>query len=144
MIDDLQNQPRATPRIYASVTLWGDVDHAVVTEAMGVAPHHSAYKGEVKRSGAPPVKQTYWAWRTEEQHSCDGGAILSVALEWLEQRRTSVGTLQADNDMTVIVSLVGYLEPHHSVPAVYLDSAVLRRFAELGVGLEFDFTLLTD
>lgn len=139
----MTDQQTSGPRTYASVTFWGDIDRDAITSAMGVSPHYAAYKGEVKRPHAPPVKQTYWTWKTEEANSYDGDSFLRVIVDWLERRRDAIGTLHTNvNLQGIVVTLIAYIEPNQSAPGVYLDAAMLRRFAALGVDLEFDFMVL--
>ncbi len=142
MTDELRSGPVDGPRVHAAVTVWGDIDHSAVTAAMGVPPRHTAYRGDVKRPGAAPIKQTYWTWSTEEGESYDGDSFLTAMVEWLEQRRGAVNSLRANENLTIVVSLVAYMEPHHSVPGIYLSSVLLKRFVDLGVDVEFDLTLL--
>ncbi len=143
MTDQHPSAQADAPRAYASVTVWGDIDRDTVTAVMGVSPHHAAYKGEVKRPHGPPVKQSYWTWKTEEASSYDGESFLRAMVDWLEQRRAAVSMLHADEKVqSIVVTLVAYIEPHQSAPGVYLDAPTLERFAALGVDLQFDFMVL--
>jgi hypothetical protein len=130
------------PDVYASLTIWGEVDHDLVTTAVGVAPAHTGHKGQVRRRGAPPVKETYWSWHTEAVSSYEATPVVVAMIEMLERRMSAIDELRRGYGLIVVVTLVASIDSQaDAVPAVYLDHHLLERLARLKVDMQFDFSL---
>jgi hypothetical protein len=136
--------PSQGPDVFAFVTFWGEVDPNVVTAAMGISPSSSARRGQSRRPGGPPVKDTYWMWQMDTKTTYDGTPALKAMVEKLEQRAGQVDQLRSKSDLKrVVVTLNATVVPDkEAVPSVYLEHQLLSRLAKLNVDVEFDFTLL--
>lgn len=141
----MESQPSSGPEVYSSVTVAGDIDHGLVTTAMGVNPSHTARRGQATRPGGPLAKWTYWLWRMDAVRSYDGTPSLQAMVDWLEQRATALDSLRRDHDVTIGLTLVAYIEPkQNAVPSVHLEQELIKRLSVLNVEVEFDFSLLAD
>jgi hypothetical protein len=130
------------PMLYASVSVAGDIDHEVVSAAMGARPSQTGRRGEVTRPYAPPIKETYWLWRMESTTSFDGTSSLRAIVDRLEPRIAAIDELRKAYGAAIVVRLNAYVTPPESIPTVYLGHQLLTRMAKLNIDLEFDFMLL--
>jgi hypothetical protein len=74
----------------------------------------------------------------------DGTAQLVEMLDRIEPVSGALRQLAELRGLSIGLTLVAYVPPHYAsaVPNVALDHSLLRRLADLGVDLEFDFALL--
>jgi hypothetical protein len=142
-MDSNEGTGRDAPRIYASLTVSGDIDQGVITEAVGVNPTHTGVKGRMRRVEAPPIRETYWMWQMDKIASYDGTLVLTKVVDQLEPRADALDRLRIDHGATITVRLNAAIEyERQSAPYVFLDKPPVARFARLGVNIEFDFMLL--
>jgi hypothetical protein len=141
----VEPQRSSGPDLYSSVTIMGEVEHGLVTAAMGVQPSHTARRGQPTRPGGPPSKQTIWLWRMDAVQSYDATPSLQAVADWLQQRAAAVSSLRLEHDLRIVVALVAYIDPkHHTVPSVYIEHGLLQQLGALEVEVELDFSLLAD
>jgi hypothetical protein len=133
----------AGPDVWGSLTVSGEVDPELVSRALGVTPTRTARRGEVRRPGAPPVKETYWYWSTTNSNELDGASYLGDILDLLDAHRADLEHLQRSHSLQVVATVNAYVDPAtDAIPWVELDHNLLARITRLGIDVVFDFNLL--
>jgi hypothetical protein len=131
------------PDVWGSLTVSGEVDPELVTRALGVTPTRTAKRGEVRRPGAPPVKETYWYWSTTRSNELDGASYLDDILDLLDAHQADVEHLRYSHGLHVVATVNAYMDPAtDAIPWVELDHNLLARLTRLGIDVVFDFNLL--
>lgn len=121
--------------IYLLVTGYGD-DPAAVSDALGLAPSAAWVRDEPFSEAFPEARRLRSQWMLASGLPADAGFgdHCAALLEQLEPRADAL----KDAGGRWAISLVVGQFFHHGDPALYLDDAIVQRFAALGLEASFD------
>lgn len=132
------------PDVKVHLVLSGDFDPDEVTRVTGLKPTSVRRRGDPTGESLGRAREDSWRITLGPVATMDGTAQLVEMLDRIEPVSGALRQLAELRGLSIGLTLVAYVPPHYAsaVPNVALDHSLLRRLADLGVDLEFDFALL--
>jgi hypothetical protein len=136
---------RLLPKVEVHFGIYGKFDPEDVTRILETAPSRTAREGQrVRTHGQVIPIEDSWDLVSESVDTLEStGAVVAVVrqLKPLAAALERVRLLYPE--VRTELTLVAYIpHPHEAAPDLYLEPAVLRELAELGINFVLDYWLL--
>ena len=125
---------------YTLATLWiggGDSTPGAVTEALDLTPTRTQAKEQPSANGRRPSRSNVWQRSTEGVVvSRDSLRHVDRLLSLLEGKDAAISRLIGDGWR---IGISVFYSSHHNIGGPRLTPSTIRRLAELGIGIDYEF-----
>jgi len=134
----MQPKPENSNRLYASLILTGkDLIPHNITDSLGITPTKSFKRGDT-RKGEIVWPHGYWEIETSSHvNSSDPSAHLEWLVEQVYPEKSRLQEILLDKRIDALISCF-WISPYTQI-GMSIEVRLLRKIADLGVRLEFDF-----